>query len=347
MSVAQATGHGHVTTLTRIGQALVDLWRGDLPRAVELLDAATEQASLTGNNQFLTWSLWVRCWAATLAGDTPGAVHYGQLAVDTAGDERNPISAMAGCYLAEARLDSGDDPGRCRDLLIESFGGADIPLVERAFRPYLYELLTRAELGAGDVEAAADWARLAAEAADGLSLDGRSSDALRAQAAVALAKGEAASAAELAAESAALAEGAALPIAAARSRILAGRALGSIDRDGALEQLELARAALDAVGANRYRDEAASELRALGKRVARPKRRRESIGEGIDSLSDREREVADLVAQGHTNKEIAAELYLSEKTVESHLSRIFGKLGASKRAQVAAAMERGREPAAS
>jgi DNA-binding NarL/FixJ family response regulator len=51
------------------------------------------------------------------------------------------------------------------------------------------------------------------------------------------------------------------------------------------------------------------------------------------------------VAQGHTNKEIAAELYLSEKTVASHLSRIFGKLGASKRAQVAAAMERGREPA--
>jgi DNA-binding NarL/FixJ family response regulator len=66
----------------------------------------------------------------------------------------------------------------------------------------------------------------------------------------------------------------------------------------------------------------------------------------VDSLSAREREVADLVALGHTNKEIAAELYLSEKTIESHLSRIFGKLGASKRAQVAAAMERDREPAA-
>jgi DNA-binding NarL/FixJ family response regulator len=340
MSVAQATGHGHVTTLTRIGQALVDLWRGDLPHAVELLDAATEQASLTGNNQFLTWSLWVRCWAATLAGDTAGAVRYGQLAVDTAGDERNPISAMAGCYLAEARVDSGDDPKQCRDLLIESVGGSDIPLVERAFRPYLYELLTRAELEAGEVEAAADWAQLATEAADGLSLHGRSSDALRAQAAVALARGEAGSAAELAIEAAALAEGAGLPIAAARARILAGRALGSTDRAGALEQLESARSQLDTVGANRYRDEAASELRSLGQRVTRPKRGRESIGEGIDSLSAREREVADLVALGHTNKEIAADLYLSEKTIESHLSRIFGKLGASKRAQVAAAMER-------
>jgi DNA-binding NarL/FixJ family response regulator len=338
MSVAHATGHGHVTTLTRIGQALVDLWRGDLPGAVELLDAATQQATLTGNSQFLTWSLWVRCWAATLAGDTPGAVRYGELAVDTAGDARNPISAMAGCYLAEARLDSGDDPKQCRDLLIESFGGADIPLVERAFRPYLYELLTRAELEGGDVDAAADWARLASEAADGLSLDGRTSDALRARAAVALARDETAPAARLAVESAALADGAALPIAAARSRILAGRALGSIDRDAALEQLELARSALDSVGANRYRDEAARELRALGRRVTRPKRGRDSIGEGIGSLSAREREVADLVAQGHTNKQIASELYLSEKTVESHLSRIFGKLGASKRAQVAAAI---------
>jgi DNA-binding CsgD family transcriptional regulator len=346
MSVAQATGHGHVTTLTRIGQALVHLWRGDLPHAVELLDAASQQASLTGNSQFLTWSLWVRCWAATLAGDTAGAVRYGELAVDYAGDARNPISAMAGCYLAEARLDSGDDPRECRDLLIESVGGSDIPLVERAFRPYLYELLTRAELKAGDVEAAADWARLAAEAAEGLFLDGRTMDSLRAQAAVALARDEIDTAAELALKAAALGDGAGLPIAAARSRILAGRALGSIDREGALEQLELARSALEAVGATRYRDEAARELRALGRRTTRPKRARESIGDGIDSLSARELEVADLVAQGHTNKEIAAELYLSAKTVESHLSRIFGKLGASKRAQVAAAMERSREPAA-
>ncbi|MGA9371172.1 MAG: helix-turn-helix transcriptional regulator, partial [Solirubrobacterales bacterium] len=97
---------------------------------------------------------------------------------------------------------------------------------------------------------------------------------------------------------------------------------------------------------NRHRDEAASELRALGRRVTRPKRGRDSIGEGVASLSAREREVAELVSLGHTNKEIAAELYLSEKTVESHLSRIFGKLGASRRAQVAAAMGSDREPAA-
>jgi DNA-binding NarL/FixJ family response regulator len=211
----------------------------------------------------------------------------------------------------------------------------------------LYELLTQLSLAADDLASASNWAGLATEAADGLGLDGRSSEALRAQAAVSLARDDSEAAAEAALSAARLAERGGLPIDEARSRILAGRALGQTDRDEALAQLERARTQLDSVGANRYRDEAASELRALGQRTTRPKRGRDSIGDGIDSLSAREREVADLVAQGHTNKEIAAELYLSEKTVESHLSRIFGKLGASKRAQVAAAMERGREPAAS
>ena len=46
--------------------------------------------------------------------------------------------------------------------------------------------------------------------------------------------------------------------------------------------------------------------------------------------------MAALVAQGRTNREIAAALFLSEKTVERHLSRIFGKLGVSSRAALAA-----------
>lgn len=51
-------------------------------------------------------------------------------------------------------------------------------------------------------------------------------------------------------------------------------------------------------------------------------------------LSEREREVLDLVARGHDNRRIARELFLSEKTVRNHVSTVLGKLGAADRAEV-------------
>jgi DNA-binding CsgD family transcriptional regulator len=62
--------------------------------------------------------------------------------------------------------------------------------------------------------------------------------------------------------------------------------------------------------------------------------------EGLGALSVREREIADLVAEGLTNREIGARLFLSEKTIESHLTRVFQKLGLRSRAQVAAEVVR-------
>ena len=60
---------------------------------------------------------------------------------------------------------------------------------------------------------------------------------------------------------------------------------------------------------------------------------------GVDSLTKREREIAALVTDRMMNREIAAELFLSEKTIESHLRNIFFKLGASSRVDVARAFE--------
>jgi DNA-binding NarL/FixJ family response regulator len=75
------------------------------------------------------------------------------------------------------------------------------------------------------------------------------------------------------------------------------------------------------------------------------KRTRAAAARG--ALSPRELEIAELVTVGKTNRQIAAELFLSEKTVETHLSHVFAKLGISSRAAVAGelAAAEARQPA--
>src|SRR6204780_4713882 len=51
-------------------------------------------------------------------------------------------------------------------------------------------------------------------------------------------------------------------------------------------------------------------------------------------LTERERDVVALVAKGLTNREVAAELYVGEKTVEYHLGNVFAKLGVTSRRQL-------------
>ena len=64
--------------------------------------------------------------------------------------------------------------------------------------------------------------------------------------------------------------------------------------------------------------------------------RRGTAGRAPAALSPREVEVVRLVAEGKTNRAIAGELYLSEKTVDRHLSNVFAKLGISSRAAATA-----------
>ena len=56
--------------------------------------------------------------------------------------------------------------------------------------------------------------------------------------------------------------------------------------------------------------------------------------------------VAALVAEGRTNREVAAALVLSERTIEGHLSRIYAKLGVRSRAEFAHRLAVGAEPPA-
>ncbi|CUU59616.1 regulatory protein, luxR family [Parafrankia irregularis] len=102
--------------------------------------------------------------------------------------------------------------------------------------------------------------------------------------------------------------------------------------------LRAARDAFDTLGARAWAERADQELRATGEKGWLP-----TVGPG-DLLSPQEAQIAELAAQGLSNREIAQRLYLSHRTIGSHLYRIFPKLGITSRAQLRAALASGTAP---
>jgi len=100
---------------------------------------------------------------------------------------------------------------------------------------------------------------------------------------------------------------------------------------------EDARRRFEAIGAQLGARRAEAVLRRLGARLPRRER-------GAGTLSPREMEVADLVAEGLSNPAIARRLYVSRTTVTSHVGHILVKLGFSSRAQIAAWAAQRRAP---
>jgi DNA-binding NarL/FixJ family response regulator len=70
-------------------------------------------------------------------------------------------------------------------------------------------------------------------------------------------------------------------------------------------------------------------------RAAEERDRTRSARDALDTLTERERDVADAVARGLSNADIAAELYMGVPTVKTHVGRLFTKLGVENRVQVA------------
>ncbi|RAJ38470.1 regulatory LuxR family protein [Kitasatospora sp. SolWspMP-SS2h] len=138
---------------------------------------------------------------------------------------------------------------------------------------------------------------------------------------------------ELLRESVAVLEGSAARLDLAAARADLGVALHAAGR--AAESRTVLRAALDAAdqcGARPLTERVRGALRAAG---ARPRRAALS---GPGALTPSELRVAELAAAGATNRAIAHQLFVTPKTVEVHLSRIYRKLGISARTQLAAAL---------
>ncbi|WP_285103856.1 LuxR family transcriptional regulator [Promicromonospora sp. MEB111] len=124
-----------------------------------------------------------------------------------------------------------------------------------------------------------------------------------------------------------------LTLLTARARLVYGEWLRRENRRAAArEHLRAAHEVFAAAGAEGFAGRASRELAATGETV-----RRRSAGPA-DGLTAQEAQIARLAVTGRTNPEIGAELFLSPRTVEWHLRKVFGKLGIGSRRELAAAL---------
>jgi DNA-binding CsgD family transcriptional regulator len=96
--------------------------------------------------------------------------------------------------------------------------------------------------------------------------------------------------------------------------------------------LRAARDTFDALGCQRWSEHARRELRASGERSRR------RVPEARDQLTAQELQIAQLAAQGLSNREIGQRLFLSHRTISTHLYRVFPKLGITSRGELGAAL---------
>lgn len=338
LALARASGRSQLYVELTAGRANALYCCGRLVESQAAADDAVEAARLSENPLPLAWALLMSCVTQTSRGDVAGALDSGQEGVALAVDG-STISAGCGVQVGMALGESGDW-SQTVQLILTWGGGPELSGLFPMLRPWAYEALTRAEIARGSVDQAAEWAHRAHAVVDGVPCDLPRAQADRAHARVLLARGDVAAAAELALASATRADGVSARLEAGSSRLLAGRALAAAGlREDAAAHLRAAEAQLATCGALRLREECVRELRRIGRRVARAGARGDDGAPGVGALSGREREVAELVRERHTNREIAARLFLSEKTIESHLRSVFVKLGVRSRADAARALD--------
>jgi DNA-binding NarL/FixJ family response regulator len=115
-----------------------------------------------------------------------------------------------------------------------------------------------------------------------------------------------------------------------RVKLELARTLRDTDRAGAITWAKAALAGFRRVGAVHDAEETNRLLREMGAPVKAEVRSQDQL------LTTRETEVLELLSRGLSNREIAARLFLSAKTVEHHVSQVLGKLGLRNRSEAAA-----------
>ena len=291
---------------------------GTWPDALEEARRAAERCAAGENELAVAEALYRQAEIHRLRGDFEAAeIAY----LDAGRSGREPQPGLALLRLAQ----------RDGEVAVAAIRRAASETTERAKRAGLLPALVEIMLAAGDLAAAQAACDELKEIAEEFEPGVLSAMLGHATGATQLAAGEPERALRVLRDSAQAWQELRAPYEAARARALVGlacRALG--DNDSAAIELEAARETFAGLGAGPDLAWAEGLLR------------QDDEASGTHGLSARELEVLRLVAAGETNKAIAAELVLSERTVDRHVSNIFAKLGVSSRtAATAFAYEHG------
>jgi DNA-binding CsgD family transcriptional regulator len=343
------------------------LWAERYDTAQALADAAVAEAQASANGLVLPAVLAQRAWLAFRRGDLTAAEADARALLDAPGPSAPPLLRnRAITVLVDVMVERGDldDAERTLEsLAVDLPGTSQTPVILRHARGRLRFAQHRFGEALGDFRAAGDIAT-GGLALSPCYLSWRSEAAL-----AALACGEPDTARRLSDEELGLARAFGAPralgvalraaglvaggqrgqallreaievLAGPETRLEHARALADL---GALlrrsnrrvEARELLRQAVDTahhLGAEALAVRAETELRASG---ARPRR---ALLTGLEALTASERRIAELAAEGLTNREIAQTLFVTARTVEGHLTHVFYKLDVKARTELPAAL---------
>ena len=331
VSLAAATGRESVALLLTVEKVATQIELGRLGDAVATAEEGLERARLSSNATMLLWAQSALASARLAAGDVQEALQHATDAADSGAPPGFHAAGQPGWCLGTA-LTAAGNPERGAGAMLEAFGGSEWSALVPVQVPAAAADLAEAQIAAGELEAAA------ATIASGEAAARRSGTSWAvgvtslARAGLLLTRGEAEEAVRV--STAARETAAEAPLLSARALLMQGRALAAASRQReAIEALVAAESALDGFGARRRRDEAVRELRRLGHRVVRAAEGDPASGP-LAALTAREREIAELVAAGRTNREVADQLVLSPRTIEAHLRNIYSKLGVRSRVEL-------------
>ncbi|ALG07208.1 helix-turn-helix transcriptional regulator [Kibdelosporangium phytohabitans] len=342
LALSARTGQSHQLVYLLTGKAMAQLLLGDLTDASASAAEAVEVAELSASDKLRASSYTIQAMVETSRRNRDLALRAGKRAVRACRGTLDWWSAVAGCALGGAWLINGDPDTGVADL-VRLAGGPELPLLDPLHRPVFARSLVAAELSRGRPDDAKRWTVLmeqsVAQSPGGDLLANRAGHIAYCHATVCLSTGQPHKAIEYARSAAAAFHATDHVVQEMESRELLGLALAASGdtTEAAKELTEVARQyeRCDMPG---RRDGVYQQLRALGHNVVSPRRPTEHAT--LPQLTAREAEVATLVADGLTNREIMQRLRLSRRTVETHISNIRGKLEVESRAALAATVIR-------